>query len=186
MDSINDLVGAIGISIQSANEIKSIVRMFDRAKLTINKSYCGCVNPKITFQVVVGCCSDVELTKILKESKKHFIPVLLLGWKSVGFGATGPMYDFNLSDVLDQFKEKKSYGIYWSGPSISFDSALVEKEKEWLSNSSNKEYWTLGEGTHSMYIDCVEKKIGKSSFGTEFTALTEELDNIELFFQGGR
>jgi hypothetical protein len=37
-----------------------------------------------------------------------------------------------------------------------------------------------------MYIDCVEKKIGKSSFGTEFTALTKELDNIELFFQGGR
>ena len=186
MDSINNLVGAIGISVQSSKEIKSILQMFDRAKIIINKNYSFCIKPKITFQVVVGCCSDVELKNILKESGKHSIPVLLLGWKIVGFGSTGPMYDFKLSDVLDQFKEKKSYGIYWNGPSISFDSALVEKEKEWLSNSSNKEYWTLGEGTHSMYIDCVEKKMGKSSFGTEFTALNKELDNIELFFQRGR
>jgi hypothetical protein len=52
----------------------------------------------------------------------------------------------------------------WEGPSVSFDTSIVNQMKDWLEVHGDKWTFTTREGAHSMYIDCVQKTMHKSSY----------------------
>jgi hypothetical protein len=148
-NDIADSIGAIGISINHSYGLKDILcKLNNLSKL------------KFMLQIVVGSCSERELTELLKIAEVFEIPVLLLGWKYNNKGKTGPIHKVDLEKVLNSFYVTK----YWEGPSISFDTVLVEQHLDWLSKHSHEFFFTKREGAHSMYIDAVKLKMAKSSF----------------------
>lgn len=155
--AIKDIIGAVGFSISSVKDLKKIIPFV--------KS-----NRKVTIQVVVGAVSEKELRSILKICGDNYVSVLLLGWKSVGRGIMGPDHVYNLANVLDSMIKDGQF----EGPSLSFDTCLIESMRPWLEKNSKAVYYTVKEGTHSLYVDCVEKKMGKSSFCNEYESIEND------------
>jgi len=158
-DKIKESVGAIGLSV-------------DDNYILVNKlSKLQALNGlKVTVQVPVGSCSEESLKDIMKTCEVFNVTVLLLGWKNTHRGSKGPNYEVNLEKVLDSFKlPKQKYPngeeyTTWDGPSVAFDTVLVQQMQGWLKENADSWRFTIREGAHSMYIDAVEKKMAKSSY----------------------
>jgi hypothetical protein len=147
---INGKVGAVGISIDNEFDLEEIL-----SRLNLLKGL------KCTLQVIVGSCDEYSLQKIFEISNMFYRQVLLLGWKNTNRGEKGPDYKINLGKILDKYFDNDGD---WFGPNLSFDTMLVNEYKEWLEKNSNPWYFTIKEGAHSMYVDCVTKKMAKSSY----------------------
>lgn len=181
---LKNKIGGIGYSIGGSyhsylqdDDLKDIISLRDFG-----------INMQI--QIADGTCSGFELVSMFQKFTIHKIPVLILGFKEVGRGKKY-LQDFkpksNLDVVLDKFFiTDNSYEGYF-GPVISFDTALVNKMEKWLNGHKvNKKYWTNCEGAHSMYINCVEEKMGESSFCENYTKIDNKnmTKNIKKFFSG--
>jgi Radical SAM superfamily len=170
-------VGAIGLSVDSCSGLVDSLSKLTAAIPQLN--WDG--HLKLSVQIVVGSCSKADLVSILETCRTFHITVVLLGWKYTHRGAKGPKEEIDLPSVLDMFwgpaesnhkhsfkyAPKKEAYIPWRGPSISFDTTLVNQTKEWLEKNANKWNFTTREGAHSMYIDCVNGTMHRSSYDNE-------------------
>jgi hypothetical protein len=156
---IKDFVGAVGLSVDDNTTIL--------AKLS---KLHGLDDLNLTIQVVVGACSEDTLKSIMEACKAFHVTVLLLGWKNTHRGKKGPIHDVDVAKVLDSF-----VGDYpWNGPMVAFDTMMVQQMKEWLEqHHANSWYFSIREGAHSMYIDCVTKNMAQSSYVETFMPLVE-------------
>lgn len=151
-------IGAIGLSVDSSDRL---IERFSKLKVADpDLNFAGPNSLKVTAQVVVGSCSQYELENILTICYTFNINVLLLGWKNTHRGKNGPDYEINLPHILNKFYRNKQ----WRGPSISFDTVLVNTYFAWLQKHSKEYYFTTTEGAHSMYIDAVKQTIHCSSY----------------------
>jgi hypothetical protein len=186
---IKGKVGAIGLSVD--NHYKLLDQL---SKLTAAKDELalGCEHGlKVTVQVVVGSCSMDSLRCIFDLCKAFHITVLLLGWKNTHRGSKGPSEEIDLVKLLDGFWGMPQQGglngetyTPWEGPSVSFDTMLVNELKCWLEAHASKWNFTTREGAHSMYIDCVAEIMCKSSYQTEgFVSLVDKQDPLEKHIQ---
>ena len=153
---LKNLVGAIGLSVDGNTEL---VKKLSKLK--------GLKGLKVTVQVVVGSCSNHELIDIMKTCEVFGYTVLFLGWKDVGRGSKAYKYEVDLKKVLESFQAQEGEYKTWHGPSVAFDTVLVKEMESWLVDNSDRWYFTKREGAHSMYIDCVTKKMHISSYNTE-------------------
>ena len=159
--ALKDYIGAVGLSVDSTHMLAYKLEALRKA---------GCKN--ITVQVVIGTVAADDLEEIMTVCSVLDATVLLLGWKNVGRGKNNYKQRLGVSGliaVLDSFtrarkhKDGQSFP-YWKGPDLSVDTVLAQQIKDWLDANSSSVYYTLAEGDHSMYIDCVNKKIGRSSY----------------------
>jgi len=161
LPKIKNKIGGIGLSVDSSQGLLDKL-----SKLRANLLNVNCDSGlKLTVQVVVGSCSQHEMEYIFKTCETFHLTVLLLGWKNTHRGAKARREEISLIELLDSFWSKSSTSeIYWAGPSVSFDTSIVQEMKEWLDANCNKWRFTTREGAHSMYIDCVTGTMHKSSY----------------------
>lgn len=111
--------------------------------------------PSISMQLVMGTIERDDYKRFLRECKE-FDKLVLLGFKEVGEGINYPRKNYDW--WLDDTKKSKL-------ASIGIDTALASEYKQKLKDHeiSERLYFTE-EGKYSMYIDIVEKKMGRSSY----------------------
>lgn len=161
---VGDL-GAIGFSIDKSTGLEEKLDQIKNTKL------------KLTLQVVIGSCSQKELEKIIQIAHEHYIQVLFLGWKYNGRGNAGPKHSIDIEALLDKYFENG-----WSGPNISMDTVLVNQMYNWLTKHSHEKLFTTVEGAHSMYIDAVNMKMGRSSFCDDYVDCSRNRNTLEEYF----
>jgi hypothetical protein len=165
LSNIKDKVGAIGLSVDSCD---GLLDKLSKLRVNIqdaNTDY----GIKLTVQVVVGACGQYELERIFDTCKTFRLTVLLLGWKNTHRGASARKEEINLPKLLNKYWGKTIDSdagdyAYWEGPSVSFDTTVVNQMKEWLETYGDKWTFTTREGAHSMYIDCVRGTMHRSSY----------------------
>lgn len=160
MQAVNECQPAIGVSVHNEKDIKK----FQKIREAID--YDSFFNPRVMAQHVVGSLPSGETCQLLVSLWEERAPVLLLGFKQVGFGAVSEPHDMKgLGDllVLAARGEKKFWGA--SMASLSVDTAFTERYAEIL-NDMGVQYELVAspEGKFSMYIDAVTKRVGPSSY----------------------
>ena len=164
-------IWGIGISVNSLKEIKEILEKTD----ILNSNF------YITFQHVLGIAPEKELIKMISylstDVDNRDVGLLLLDYKTTGRGNNITPVEIDLIKTLEKLiLLSKLWGvddieneIGWNRYNlinIGIDTPLAHKYKDRLSKEINiPEYmYFVKEGQTSMYIDAVEKKIGKCSY----------------------
>lgn len=155
-------VGGIGVSVHNMADIEKIhhiAEVVNGDRINFG-SYWNHDKVDIMLQHVVGCVSVSKTIDLLNYVFENRIPLLLLGYKEVGFGA-GRKHDMEgLATMLKLSREK---GSIWS--SISIDTSVVNDYPEFLEAlDATRLLVTAGEGNFSMYIDAADKIMGPSSY----------------------
>lgn len=147
----------IGISADNLATLKSRVKVFE-TKFPDDRGY---QRPnKLVIHIVVGSCSDATLRAMLTFCGTKNIPVLLLGYKTDGRGASvAPKKGDWISVVKDM--------PIGSRPRIGVDTQIVKEHGAEIVTSLrvDRRLMTNAEGMHSMYLDLVEQTYAKASYG---------------------
>jgi Radical SAM superfamily len=161
--------GGIGVSVYTVKDLQKLVKIREAV---------GSV-PVIIAQFVMQATEEKNLLDILDACHKNNIPVLLLGYKNVGFGTK--CKQFPITDAT--LKALKAWQEGY-GPTLSVDTAFVENHNDILTQLDvNSILITSPEGKFSCYIDAVKKEIGPSSYAgpTSMSPLAPTM--IKHFFE---
>jgi hypothetical protein len=164
-----DCCGAFAYSIDSKGDIENLAKA-----LIINNLENGYDHNWATVQYVMqGHETTDDLVEIASEASKWDIPLTLLGFKNIG-RAKGSLIKKNID-----LKWKKVFNTWCK---ISVDTCLAEMYAEDFKKAGIKD-WSIQikEGAHSMYIDAVDGKMGKSSYCSNMEKL--DVDKIEEAFR---
>lgn len=165
VQAVKKYAGGIGVSIHT---VKDLNKIYDIAEVingdkTQFGGYWYDDAVSIMGQHVVGTHPIDETMKIIAEAWNHDIPVLLLGYKNVGFGMANKTYDMTGIELALKLvlEEKQKY----HSVSLSIDTAMLELYPELVKILGVKEALTSSpEGKFSMYIDVVQDRMAKSSY----------------------
>jgi hypothetical protein len=155
LSAVEATVGGIGVSVHSVQDISK----YEKIRAAVKK-------PQVLAQHVFGTLDFPQTLEIVK-SVRH---VLLLGYKSVGFGVTQKQVPFTESEVHELLK---------AGVQVSVDTAFLDLYGEALDSFGiPKILRSSPEGKFSCYIDAVEGKMGPSSYNP---AEMKEVSSFEEF-----
>ena len=163
------LCGGIGVSVRYAKDVEQKVHKIREAT---GKNY-----NSIVAQHVFGSAPPSAVINLLKTCKETYTPLLLLGFKDVGFGTNFKKHD--MSPVLEEIKKYPSMI-----PSrLSVDTAFASQHVDFLHDMHvNKMTYSVKEGDFSLYIDAVEKTIAPSSYCSPKEKIPlEEVDGKTFF-----
>lgn len=147
------LCGGIGVSVENADHIRKALKIRDVVL----------PGPVVQVQHVVGSQPLSVLDGLLSEARAQKLPILLLGFKTTGRGATfKPQPMDGIGEVLAKhFKEGKTKHDL----RLSVDTAFVDAHMPLLGALDVPEILvTSPEGKFSMYIDAVKQVVGPSSY----------------------
>jgi hypothetical protein len=179
VDAVKANVGGVGVSCSD----KKALELARRIKTTVG-SWRGCT---VMAQHVLGSVPLTVTAEFLDEAFSTHMPVLLLGFKEVGFGAHYERHDdpihtpVILKLAMDQAHEK----MRW--PQLSVDTALVDQYPDLLAALGVPDALvTSPEGKFSCYIDAVEGLMGPSSYveKTSMDGLAATTDEFKQVFAG--
>lgn len=143
IQAVNDTVGGIGVSVHSDKDLAKYNRIKKEVKV------------QVLAQHVLGTKSIKEVLAIVDQAEH----VLLLGYKTVGFGSSMKPYQFH-PDEID--------AIFKSANKLSVDTAFLDLYGKDLDRLKiPKELRSSPEGKFSCYIDAVQQKMGPSSYTTD-------------------
>lgn len=150
-DEIKDVIGSCAISVDDI----SVVNRVD--------AFMSCMHvrhDKIAVQYVLGSCSEYNMQSIIKACSENHINLTLLGFKTVGRGDKYRQLDNSKwLDVIEDCRKNNKY------TNIGIDTACVQQYEQMLKERGFPEWlYHKEEGTFSWYIDCVDNKVGKSSY----------------------
>lgn len=143
----------------------------------INKVKCY---PNAVIHVINGIVSSSDIEALSNKGLK----VLILGYKHLRRGeklykelredivSKQNWLKTNLSDIIEKFKV------------LSFDNLAIEQleVKKLLSAKEWEKFYAGDDGTHTYYIDMVERKFAKSSTA-DFDKRYDLLDNVDDMFK---
>jgi hypothetical protein len=159
VEAVKISVGGIGVSCLSAKGLALV----EKIKVAVDNGYRKPV--KVMAQHVIGSVPLFVTTEFLNAAFAAEVPVLLLGFKEVGFGGGYKRHDTGvdvasfLKMAVDQANGKAS---------LSIDTALVDQYPDIVAAlGAVKAQVTSPEGAFSCYIDGVRGKIAKSSYVEE-------------------
>lgn len=187
VDAVKEYVSAMGVSVHNRRDIEKVIK--------INKA----VNGKETFspydsgnktvimaQHVFGGTDAGETAQMLVEIWDKSIPLLLLGYKRVGFGVDIEPHD--MTDILSLIKltvtNKNYYGAKMSF--LSIDTAFANRFKKFLKEINiSANLISSPEGKFSMYIDAVEGQMAPSSYcdKKEYISIPEKTQDIVSIYK---
>lgn len=175
VSAVQKNVGGIGVSIHGMKDIEKIHRIAEVVNGNQDSfgSYWDHDKVDIMLQHVLGSVSVPESIKLLDYVFENRIPLLLLGYKEVGFGTAERKNDMEgLATMLKLSREKETI----RSP-VSIDTAIVENYPEFLEAlDAPNMLVSAGEGKFSMYWDAVTGEIGPSSYcgKNEMISLTKD------------
>lgn len=109
---------------------------------------------KATCQIALGIYPEENIIKAMRFIRNRNVPITLLGFKNCGRGKNFSSFPYN--KVLKELNQWYSFGA---------DTSFVNLHKDWLEGNKIAPELIIGaEGCFSMYIDAVNKQVGKSSF----------------------
>lgn len=153
-----DNCGSFAYSIDNELQIERLGDIFN---------YFNIPKEKVSIQLAMGTLSSWQFEQILRSCHKKHFSLTLLGFKNVGRG--DKFKKTNYSWMIQEINKART-GDYKDQycPSISMDTVLVSEFKNEIEKMKIPEYmYHTEEGKFSCYIDCVDKKIGPSSFCDE-------------------
>lgn len=161
VQAVKKYASAIGVSVLN-NKCLDKVRKIDK---TLNESKNYYSRVQIMAQHVLGSIDPAETINILTNCWSERIPVLLLGYKKVGFGKTYAPHSAN--DVLAflklSYRNEKYFGAKCNF--LAVDTKFVSNFKKFIQDMGvSSKLITNSEGKFSMYMDAVEGKIAASSY----------------------
>lgn len=197
MDAVNECCGGVGVSIHDAKQLNKVSKIKEAFKA---KHKFG--GPIFMAQHVVGSASVSDLYQIIERCLTDNVQLLLLGFKTTGFGSKGPDFDVSPEELVTLIQLMKDDNMvaqkYWFNhersrshipPTLSIDTQMIDLYRNALDQCSiNPEFLSSPEGKFSCYWDAVDNKVAKSSYcgPTEFVAapngtLEEFLDIYSRF-----
>lgn len=152
LDAVNMYAGGIGVSVHEPKQVKKAIRIKEK-----------CPTKHVMVQHVLGTLNAADTLQLIFETRSAKLPLLLLGYKSVGFGKSGTPHPMAL--LLEEFK-RTPYAF--TNLTLAVDTALVTNHPELMEFfDANKILVTSEEGKFSMYIDAVENFMASSSYTDE-------------------
>ena len=170
--------GGVGYSCESAKIAEAMFK-----KLGMEKGKYSPWTKKLVLHIVLGATPINEMVKLISLAKEYYVEVLLLSYKDVGRGKDFKPFDYsNIVEVLKENFYSKEYE-WWDGPKLGIDTPLVDLIGNDLCKflNVNEKFMSPGEGNFSLYIDFVQKKMGKSSYGDELFDLSSVDNTLETF-----
>lgn len=165
VDTVKHTVGAVGVSVHKASDLKKVKRIVETLH-NGNKWSDRYVN--VTAQHVVGTVDLADTADLLEQTWQQGVNLLLLGYKNVGFGTRMTPHDLEGLDTL--LKLRQTSRPHW-GTSFSMlgvDTAFVQNFGALLEEMEiNRTLLTSEEGAFSMYVDAVTLTQGPSSYMPE-------------------
>ncbi len=165
-------VGGIGVSVHNADGIKLVEKI--KAAFEVGRTYDR--RPIVSAQHVVGSTFLGETGAVISAAFEKRLPILLLGYKEVGFGKKFQRYDGG--EVVLALKlaiEGKAT------TTVSVDTALVDLYPGFIEAiGAPQALVTSPEGAFSCYIDAVTNRMGPSSY-VEPKTMTAVPANVEEF-----
>jgi len=168
-DVVNSFVGGVGLSVQTE---KDLLKYSGKEQAS---------DFRIILQHVLGASPMSETLKIIDFASKNFLPLLLLGYKDVGFGKSYTKHDYRDLPLLLKMRLKGKYR--WL--SLSMDSALLNEIPDITAilESPRELSVDASEGRFSMYIDAVESRMARSSYVENRQMTVLDLDGLLDFWQ---
>lgn len=163
LQAVKQYVGGIGVSLHNAKDIEKMrdiaQAVNDRPNRFIN-SWGSDDYVTIMGQHVLGTHPIDYSIDLIKRAWQEKIPVLLLGYKNVGFGNTFKPHDTTgLAVALKMLLNDTSWH------QLSVDTAVLDQYPDLCEVLKiDQALTTSPEGKFSMYWDAVENKIGPSSY----------------------
>jgi organic radical activating enzyme len=153
-ESVFQYSRSFAYSVTTLNQIKNWYQLIEKYHINNWDSI------RSSVQYVIGSNTEDELKKIMEFCGKHFISLTLLGFKTNGRGSQ--FTPFDNSNWLSIAKENKYIRL-------GIDTLLAKQyENELEKFNINPVLYGTEEGKFSMYIDAVDKKIGRSSYCDEY------------------
>lgn len=163
VEAVRAHVGAIGVSVHGVKDLNKVRKI--QEGVNDNRSKWDSNFVRVTAQHVVGSVDMDETAQILERAWEEGWDLLLLGYKSVGFGASQAPHDLTGLDTLLKLRQQKRahYGAKVS--MLGVDTAFVQQFDPILDALGiSPVLKTSEEGKFSMYIDSVTLMQGPSSY----------------------
>jgi hypothetical protein len=143
IEAVRRYVGGIGVSVHNVAHIAKVDKAVDATAGS---------NVKVMAQHVFGTLPFEDTMKIVDRSPH----VLMLGYKTVGFGSSFQPFEFSNGQVRELIKASKK---------LSVDTAFVDRYSEAMFECGINPILTASpEGKFSCYVDAVEQKMAPSSY----------------------
>lgn len=159
LEAVSRYVGGVGVSTHTSSDVVNKVKKIRDALASVSKQWR--VRPKVMAQHVLGTLPIMNTIDLMKGAMASYIPLLLLGYKNVGFGQNVTPEDF--TDFPTLLKLALSDNDSWC--QISVDTAILNQFPDLLRVLDVSELLaTSEEGKFSCYIDAVTGEMGPSSY----------------------
>ncbi len=158
LTAVADTVGGIGVSIHNLKDLNK----FRKIQTTVLAKSARRLNtPKTMAQHVLGSLPVTETAELFKTCIDNYIPLLVLGYKDVGFGSrVAPEDHASFPTILKLILEDADK---WC--QISVDTAILQQFPDLLKVLDvSPVLATSEEGKFSCYIDAVNGQMGPSSY----------------------
>jgi hypothetical protein len=171
--AVCETVGGIGVSCSNPKSLALVEEI--KTKLMDNRGW----GVSVMAQHVVGAQPLRVTADFMNAAMEKHIPVLLLGYKTVGFGGNYTRHDVDDADVFLQLA-LKDYAKE-SRRTLSVDTSLLDQYPSMLQAiGAPASLASSPEGKFSCYIDAVANTMGASSY-VELDTMTPVPDSVEGF-----
>lgn len=170
------LVYGVGISYSSKAYLEDIKPILD-------------ITPNVVFHVIMGISgvSDIDDLMVLCHAHARVCKVLVLGYKSYGFGLNYYLKNKKIEEVKYQWYTRLA--TYFKKPDLvlSFDNLAISqmKLKRFFTGAAWDKFFMGDDFVWTMYIDGVEQKYAPSSTSDQRMSF-EEMNLLEYFQKNRR
>ncbi len=177
VDAVKANVGGVGVSIHTEKDLDLMEDIAEKINGN-RRNFSGHWTDEdvsITGQHVLGTHPLDETIELIAEAWNRDMPVLLLGYKDVGFGSNFKPYDMTGIELALKLLLESPENRYHV--TLSVDTAVLDQHPLLCETLGvTKILTTSAEGAFSMYIDAVEGRMAKSSYvpSYEYVKLHDE------------
>ncbi len=152
-EQIMESIGAFGYSVRKVEDVSRFGDLMGDYRLSKNKA---------VVHYVMGSTPIQHFEEIVREIAERDMSILLLGYKTAGRGKYFRPYDYSgWLDIIERIRE----GVYFE---LSIDTLLAEQSQKELEEADVPRWlYSVKDGSHSFYIDCVERKAGPCSYSDD-------------------
>jgi len=146
----------------------------------------------LSIQVVERVLRKSDFIEVLKWCDTNNVTLTLLGYKDAGRGQDfrKHLHDYDWFDVVRAYQTSMKELHGWSTLVLGVDSVIAQRDGDRLRDVGvSSRRLTASEGKWTMYVDCVEKVAGESSFvprdQLHSTTLGNDYDSLKAMKEDG-
>ena len=157
-DKILSAIGSFAYSVSTREDVARIAALAEKYSVEPHRWRSS---DKFSVQYVLNTGGD--LYGVLDEARKHYIRVVLLGFKTTGFGKDFATSPEDWIAIVKQIRKDNGW------LTLGVDTAIVQQYGTTIHKDLGipHELMTANEGKFSMYIDAVTKRMAPSSYCDE-------------------